>query len=271
MAETKVGISQINRPAPLWYRRLTNALIMFIIPGLIGLVQGWGMPDKMANRWLMVLGFIPAVLKGIGVMLGNGQNYATEKTAAILIACMLLASCITPAKFQDWAKKHPGESARICSDLYPVQAGYKTGKDNVQYLPVNVKVPGGMVGLYLPVNPAPDSTHHQADTAHAGNLTITWQQVAGGYNILCRADSLQLVLDSLREIHHQVDTQLLVNNAHVRALQADSGRFVQQVAIATARGNNLLKWVLILAGMVVLLLGWTCRGFIIGLVKKLIV
>lgn len=183
----------------------------------------------------------------------------------ITIACLLLGSCITPAKFQDWAQKHPAESSRICSDLYPVQAGYKTGKDSVQYLPVNVSVPGGMVGLYLP-----DSTQRRADTARAGNITLTWQQVAGGYNILCRADSLQLVLDSLREIHHQVDTQLLIENAHVRALQADSTVKVQQLGNATMRGDKWQKWAFYAFAVVALLLGWTFRNSILGLVKKMI-
>lgn len=76
MAKVKIGLSQVERPAPLGYRRFSNAMIMFIIPGAIGLVSGWGMPDALANKWLMVLGFIPALLKGIGVILGNGQVYS---------------------------------------------------------------------------------------------------------------------------------------------------------------------------------------------------
>ena len=75
MPETKIGLSQVEKPAPLWYRRISNALIMFIVPGAIGLVTGWGLPDKVANRWLMVLGFLPALIKGIGMLLGNGQIY----------------------------------------------------------------------------------------------------------------------------------------------------------------------------------------------------
>jgi len=75
MPKVKIGLSQAERPAPLGYRRFSNAMIMFIIPGAIGLVSGWGMPDAVANKWLMVLGFIPALIKGIGVILGNGQVY----------------------------------------------------------------------------------------------------------------------------------------------------------------------------------------------------
>lgn len=76
MPETKIGLSQADKPAPLWYRRLSNALIICIIPAIVGLVQGWGLSDSLANRWLMILAFVPAVIKGIGMMLGNGQVYS---------------------------------------------------------------------------------------------------------------------------------------------------------------------------------------------------
>ena len=76
MAQTKIGFSQVEKPAPLWYRRLSSALIMFLVPGAIGLVSGWGLSDRIANRWLMALGFVPALVKAVGILLGNGQVYA---------------------------------------------------------------------------------------------------------------------------------------------------------------------------------------------------
>lgn len=79
---TKVGTDQVNNPAPLWYRRLTNALIIFIIPAAAALVSGWGLSEKLQNRWLLVLTFAPAVIKGIGVIIGNGEYikiYAPDK------------------------------------------------------------------------------------------------------------------------------------------------------------------------------------------------
>jgi hypothetical protein len=76
MPETKIGVSQMDKPAPLWYRRLSNALIICILPGAVTLVQSWGLNDKLANRWLVLLSFAPALVKGIGVVLGNGQVYS---------------------------------------------------------------------------------------------------------------------------------------------------------------------------------------------------
>lgn len=195
-------------------------------------------------------------------------NLAVAIYVAIIVFGTILfslTSCITPAKFQHWARHHPAESSRICSDLYPVQGGYRVGEDSITYLPVNVTVPGGMVGLYLPKS-ATDTAGRRQD----GNLILSWQRTDSGYNITCRADSLQLVLDSLREIHQRVDTHLLVDNAHVRALQADSSNLTQQLGKATTRGDNLLKWAWYLFGVVALLLGWTFRSPILGLFKKLI-
>jgi hypothetical protein len=75
MAETKIGLDQYNKPAPLWYRRLTNGMIIFIVPGLIGMIQGIPMSADHRNIWMMALGFFPALLKGIAMIIGNGQYY----------------------------------------------------------------------------------------------------------------------------------------------------------------------------------------------------
>jgi len=76
MPDTKIGLNQVDKPAPLWYRRLSNALIIFIIPGTVAMLQGWGLPDKVLNHWMLILAFLPAVIKGLGMILGNGQIYS---------------------------------------------------------------------------------------------------------------------------------------------------------------------------------------------------
>lgn len=75
MAITKIGPGQFDTPAPLGYRRFMNAMIIFILPGLTAFINGWGLPDKIANHWMLILAFVPALIKGIGVFLGNGQEY----------------------------------------------------------------------------------------------------------------------------------------------------------------------------------------------------
>lgn len=76
MAETKIGLDQINSPAPLPFRRLTNAMILCFLPMATGLVQGLTMSKDARNIWMLVIAAVPFLLKGIGMILGNGQVYS---------------------------------------------------------------------------------------------------------------------------------------------------------------------------------------------------
>jgi hypothetical protein len=67
---TKFGIGQLDTPAPDWYLRLSNALIMLIIPAVGALISGWGFPQPIVTHALQVLLLLTAIIKGIGVFLG---------------------------------------------------------------------------------------------------------------------------------------------------------------------------------------------------------
>lgn len=82
MPETKVGLSQLDKPAPLWYRRLTNAMITCFLPGYVTVVQVVPMSDVARNIWMCIGAAIPFLLKGVGMLLGNGQVY-TPSNAVI--------------------------------------------------------------------------------------------------------------------------------------------------------------------------------------------
>ncbi len=75
MPETKFGLGQVEKPAPLWYRRLTNAMILSFIPAYVGIVQGLPMSADKRNILMVAATAVPFVLKGIGMLLGNGQEY----------------------------------------------------------------------------------------------------------------------------------------------------------------------------------------------------
>jgi hypothetical protein len=150
----------------------------------------------------------------------------------LLLFVILFTSCRVTDK---QVRNYPA-LARVCADKYPVRTTYLPGKDSVRYLPVNVSVPGGMVGLFLPGTNA-----KQTDTVHSGNLVLSYQQIPTGYQVYCRADSLLLLLDSLHEIHHRTDTMLLENTAHVTALQHDSTRLVVQNALLQTELQKVIK------------------------------
>lgn len=76
MAEVKIGLSQANKPSPLGYRRFMNATILCFIPMVTGLVQGIPMGDSTRNIFMLIIAALPVLLKGVGMILGNGQVYS---------------------------------------------------------------------------------------------------------------------------------------------------------------------------------------------------
>lgn len=74
MANT-VSPDNFKRPAPVWYRQFSTATIVFIIPGIVAVVSGWGLTPAALNHCLLILALIPAVIKGFGAFFGNGQEY----------------------------------------------------------------------------------------------------------------------------------------------------------------------------------------------------
>lgn len=76
MADVKFGVDQLSNPAPKGYRKFERAWIIVFAPGLSALIMGWGLSDSTANKVLLSIGFSCAVVKGIGMLLGNGQEYS---------------------------------------------------------------------------------------------------------------------------------------------------------------------------------------------------
>lgn len=81
MADTKIGLNQVDKPAPLWYRRFTNAYIIVLMPGLASLFTGWGFTDAVTKKILLVIVFSGVAVKATGIVLGNGQIYSPSNQA----------------------------------------------------------------------------------------------------------------------------------------------------------------------------------------------
>lgn len=75
MPEVKFGLSQTNKPAPLFWRRLTNAIILSFVPAYVGIIQALPISDAKRNIFMCVAAAVPFVMKGIGMLLGNGQEF----------------------------------------------------------------------------------------------------------------------------------------------------------------------------------------------------
>jgi len=81
MADTKLGWNQLNIPAPLWYRRFSNAMIVGVIPSTAALIAGWGLAEKTVMHANLLLIFCAGLIKALGMFLGNGQTYAPSNDA----------------------------------------------------------------------------------------------------------------------------------------------------------------------------------------------
>lgn len=77
--DNTISVSNMDRPAPKWYRKFSTYMIVFIIPGVILLINGWGLPIIVVNHWLLILAFVSPAIKGFGIFFGNGQEF-TEST-----------------------------------------------------------------------------------------------------------------------------------------------------------------------------------------------
>ena len=75
-----MNFKNINAPAPKAFRKFENAYCIMIAPALAAAVQGWGLDASHANRWMIVLTFSVALVKGTGMMLANGETYTKPET-----------------------------------------------------------------------------------------------------------------------------------------------------------------------------------------------
>lgn len=79
-----VGVSQINVPTPVRYRIFSNIFIIVILPATTALLHGWGIKDQVLLNHIDQLSiFAGAIVKGIGIISGNGQVYSPSNSIAL--------------------------------------------------------------------------------------------------------------------------------------------------------------------------------------------
>ena len=68
-----------RRPAPSLYRKFENAYFIALAPAIGGLILGWGFTDIVANRLTLLVVVFSALVKGMGMVLANGEDYVKTK------------------------------------------------------------------------------------------------------------------------------------------------------------------------------------------------
>lgn len=76
MADVKIGLNQTSRPAPIGYRKFENAYLLVLLPAITSFLAV--IPVSTLGIKIEAAGLIlsAAVVKGLGMVLGNGQSYA---------------------------------------------------------------------------------------------------------------------------------------------------------------------------------------------------
>lgn len=73
----KIGLDQLNNPSPVWYRRLLNAVIIFVVPATGSAIAAIP-PDVMSDKTKILLGiassWIIGLLKGLQYFLGDNSS-----------------------------------------------------------------------------------------------------------------------------------------------------------------------------------------------------
>lgn len=78
MANTTVKLSNAQKPAPRWWRKLERAMLIAFIPAAVTIIQGFQFEDELFATRLMLyvnIGLV-AIIKGVGMILANGEEYA---------------------------------------------------------------------------------------------------------------------------------------------------------------------------------------------------
>ena len=66
-----------NRPAPKQWRKWENVLLIILLPAVTFTISNWGFENEaLTNKLLLVINTpLVAIIKGIGYMLANGEDY----------------------------------------------------------------------------------------------------------------------------------------------------------------------------------------------------
>lgn len=76
MADVKIGLNQTNKPAPLAWRKFMNAYIIAIMPAITVFIATFGFSVALQAKLGTLVILSGAVVKGLGMVLGNGQIYS---------------------------------------------------------------------------------------------------------------------------------------------------------------------------------------------------
>jgi hypothetical protein len=77
MAKTSIGLTNVNSPAPKWYRKSKRIIGLLSGPTVLAVFQIFKLNDHQMASVATVIAFLPTLLEVFSAVLANGEQYAT--------------------------------------------------------------------------------------------------------------------------------------------------------------------------------------------------
>jgi hypothetical protein len=77
MAKTSIGLTNVNSPAPKWYRKSKRVIGLLSGPTVLAVFQIFKLTDHQMASVATVIAFLPTLLEVFSAVLANGEQYAT--------------------------------------------------------------------------------------------------------------------------------------------------------------------------------------------------
>ena len=76
MAKTSIGLTNVNSPAPKWYRKSKRVIGLLSGPTVLAVFQIFKLNDHQMASVATVIAFLPTLLEVFSAILANGEQYA---------------------------------------------------------------------------------------------------------------------------------------------------------------------------------------------------
>ena len=76
MAKTSIGLTNVNHPAPKWYRKSKRVIGLLSGPTVLAVFQIFKLTDHQMASVATVIAFLPTVLEVFSAILSNEENDA---------------------------------------------------------------------------------------------------------------------------------------------------------------------------------------------------
>ena len=76
MGKTNLSLTNVNKPAPKWYRKAKRIIGLLSGPTVMAVFQVFNLTDKQMANVGIIIAFLPTLLEIFSALLANGEQYA---------------------------------------------------------------------------------------------------------------------------------------------------------------------------------------------------